>query len=109
MPPAPMGATISYGPRRVPGPRDMDCQEDGAIVADLLERFCDPDADQSAPWNTNVRGRVCRLSQVECCRSHPHGHPCRKGLFDWQWAERRKARAKVVVVKFENSVVSQSD
>src|SRR5262245_14063814 len=54
MPPAPMGATISYGPRRLPGPRDMGCQEDRAIVTDLIERFCDPDANQSARWNTDV-------------------------------------------------------
>src|SRR5215510_1297724 len=55
IPPAPMGATISYGPSRVPGPRDMGCQEDAArIVTDLIERFCDLDAHQSAPRNTVV-------------------------------------------------------
>src|SRR5262245_11672708 len=54
MPPAPMAVTISYGPRRVPGPRDMGCQENAAIVPDLIERFGDPDANQSAPWNTVV-------------------------------------------------------
>src|SRR5262245_65868329 len=54
MPPEPRAETISYGPRRVPGPRGMGCQEDGAIVTDLIERFCDPDANQSAPWNTVV-------------------------------------------------------
>jgi hypothetical protein len=32
----------------------MGCLEDGAIVPDLIERFCDPDAIQSAPWNINV-------------------------------------------------------
>src|SRR5262245_32401040 len=32
----------------------MGCQEVVAIVPDLIERFSDPDANQSAPWNTVV-------------------------------------------------------
>src|SRR5215468_7027326 len=39
IPPAPRGARISYGPRRVPGPRDMGCQEDGAIVDTMRHRL----------------------------------------------------------------------
>src|SRR5262245_50651337 len=35
MPPDPMGETISYGPRRVPGPSDIGFQEDRAIVANF--------------------------------------------------------------------------
>src|SRR5262245_26429411 len=38
------------------------------IVADLTERFSDPDANQSAPWNTVVR-RQC-LSIASGSRSH---------------------------------------
>src|SRR5262245_31746714 len=30
----------------------LGCQEDGAIVTDLTERFCDLDVNQSEPWNT---------------------------------------------------------
>src|SRR5215475_9328725 len=56
MPPEPRGETISYGPRRVPGPRDMGCQEAGAIVPDLIER--------------SVRSRRESISAVEHRRLH---------------------------------------
>jgi len=35
----------------------MSCQEDGAIVTDLIERFCDPEANQLAPWNPSLDDR----------------------------------------------------
>src|SRR5262245_40453253 len=54
-PPSPRTDTISYDPTRVPGPRDISYPGSAArIVMDLMERFCEPDADQSAPWNTVV-------------------------------------------------------
>src|SRR5215510_8819278 len=52
MPPSPRTDTISYDPTREPGPTGISYQKDGAIVTDLTERFADPDAVQSAAWNT---------------------------------------------------------
>src|SRR5262245_63718493 len=71
MPPAPMAETISYGPRRVPGPRDMGCQEDGAIVTNfdhLRPLACGPRNDLrlvfpavlAIDWDSEDRLDVCQ-------------------------------------------------
>src|SRR5262245_34594624 len=54
MPPSPRTDTISYNPRRVPGPRDMGCQEDGAIVTDRS-------GDLAIPTRINLRVEDQRL------------------------------------------------